>query len=237
MPSLRELAYRLYAHRFDVFPVVKLSFRLQGKDPDNFVVQSDTDLCVEGFPRSANSFLVRMIHVTNEIEIAHHTHAVANIREAIRNRIPTTILIRDPLDAAVSAAIYANEETFWRVFSDFIRFYTYVEEVEEHLLICKFETATNEVNRVINGLNQTFDAGFKPLSSHNEAERKVQADIQARYQGDTNLRTEAREKIPIPKEDRSRLKERLRPKAREHRLLDPSRELYRRLIDEAPHVV
>src|SRR2546427_7470725 len=55
-----------------------------------------TDILIEGFPRSANSFSVAAFRLAQgpPVEVAHHTHAPANAIAAFRRHIPALILIR-----------------------------------------------------------------------------------------------------------------------------------------------
>ena len=74
---------------------------------DGFVerlVTDATDLCVEGFPRSANSFAVGAVEQAQDapLSIAHHNHVPAPILNAVRRDLPTVVLIRDPVDAVIS---------------------------------------------------------------------------------------------------------------------------------------
>ena len=78
-------------------------FRVKNGHSD-LLVDETTDLCVEGFPRSANSFTVSAIQSAQpqSLSVAHHTHVPANAIRATRLRIPTLILIRNPGDAIIS---------------------------------------------------------------------------------------------------------------------------------------
>ena len=76
------------------------------------VCREHMDLCVEGYPRSANTFTVDMIKGSNpRLVIAHHTHDVDNIRLALLFRIPTLVVIRNPLDAVTSHSVYFDAQS------------------------------------------------------------------------------------------------------------------------------
>ena len=60
---------------------------------DGFVdrlVTDETDLCVEGFPRSANSFAVGAVDYAQPepLSIAHHNHVPAPLLNAARRGLP-----------------------------------------------------------------------------------------------------------------------------------------------------
>ena len=72
-------------------------YRLARKDQAR-VVTPDTQLVMEGFPRSANSFArVAFNRAQSErVRIAHGLHVPAQVIRAARWRIPTLVLIRKP---------------------------------------------------------------------------------------------------------------------------------------------
>jgi len=78
---------------------------------DDLLVTESTDVCIEGFPRSANSFTVGAFrHAQPEpVQVAHHTHVPANAMRACAWRIPTVALVRSPYDAIVSRIALGKE--------------------------------------------------------------------------------------------------------------------------------
>jgi hypothetical protein len=70
----------------------------------SLLVSEKTDICIEGYPRSANSFAVGAFQHAQKhpVRVAHHTHIPANVMRACERGIPTLVLIRDPTDAVVS---------------------------------------------------------------------------------------------------------------------------------------
>jgi hypothetical protein len=74
-------------------------------------VTPDTQVVIEGFPRSGNSFARRAFIMAQEetfdvTRIAHHLHVPAQIVRAAQWRIPTLVLIRRPRDAVLSFAVW-----------------------------------------------------------------------------------------------------------------------------------
>lgn len=62
-----------------------------------------TELCIEGYPSSGNSFaLLTAIDVWPGLPIASHRHCVAAVKRALALEVPTLIVIRDPWDAIAS---------------------------------------------------------------------------------------------------------------------------------------
>ena len=63
------------------------------------IARSETDIVIEGFPRSANTFAVAAFQYAQRrpLTIARHTHAPAQIMLASRANIPCLVLIKFPL--------------------------------------------------------------------------------------------------------------------------------------------
>lgn len=66
-----------------------------------WVATPEHDLVIEGFPRSANSFAFHAFAEANgsELRIGTHTHSPAQVVQAARWKIPTMVLVRDPVGA------------------------------------------------------------------------------------------------------------------------------------------
>jgi len=106
------------------------------------------DLCIDGFPRSANSFAVNLVHTTcPDLKINHHLHSPVIIKKAVRDEIPIFILIRDPEDAVTSEYIrlkYSEERTpdvKWLI-NRYIKYYNIVKGYVEDVFTVSFETVT-----------------------------------------------------------------------------------------------
>jgi len=55
------------------------------KDQQNLLVDTNTDICINGYPRSGNTFLTVLLDRLTEdyFKIAHHTHTLVNFKLAI----------------------------------------------------------------------------------------------------------------------------------------------------------
>jgi len=148
---------------------------------EDLLVTNETDLCIDGFPRSANSFAVGAVQHAQPtlIEIAHHTHVPANPMQACEWGIPTVVLIRNPYDAVVSIVALQKEVRddaspspvfvrdwlhAWRVF------YRALGPYRERgdLLVAPFSVVIQGMGRVIEHVNTHFRTDFAPFT-HTEA--------------------------------------------------------------------
>ena len=131
-----------------------------------------TRICIEGFPRSANSFAVRLFRSANDVPVAHHTHSTDNIQLALDYGIPVLILIREPIHAIASACIYRKQSVDSEV-SWWLLFYQYVEQVKDRVVLADFQQVTGDFNSVIASLNDKFNTDFSLVEDLEAAREQV----------------------------------------------------------------
>src|SRR5204862_776059 len=102
------------------YPVMR--HRRRYKD---LLISDDTELVIEGYPRSGNTFAVAALQFaqTRVLRIARHTHSPAQVMEAVRRRLPTLVLVRAPRDAAVSLVIREPAVTLERALKRYERYH------------------------------------------------------------------------------------------------------------------
>lgn len=154
------------------FPLFK---RREGYE--GLLASEHTDICIEGFPRSANSFAVGAFEEAQscDIQIAHHTHVAANAIRACDQGIPTIVLIRDPGDAVVSNIALTYEASlvqggslpkpkqvsgFGRQLGAWQAFYSALDSYEGQFVTAPFEQVIKDFGAVIRTLNTQFDTKF-----------------------------------------------------------------------------
>jgi hypothetical protein len=147
-------------------------YRLARKDRAR-VVTPGTQLVIEGFPRSANSFARVAFNRAQKgtVRIATGLHVPAQVIRAARWRIPTLVLIRRPKDAVLSFAI-RDPISVGQALRYYLSFYETVEGYGDAYVLGTFEEVTGDFGRVIRRLNDRFDTSFSPFH-HNE--RNVEA--------------------------------------------------------------
>ena len=135
-------------------------YRLARKDRAR-VVTPDTQLVMEGFPRSANSFArVAFNRAQSErVRIAHGLHVPAQVIRAARWRIPTLVLIRKPKDAVLSFAI-RDPISVDQALRYYLSFYETVEEYRDAYVLGLFEEVTEDFGQVIRRINDKFGTTF-----------------------------------------------------------------------------
>jgi hypothetical protein len=170
------------------------------------IVTPDTQLVIEGFPRSANTFArVAFNRAQSErVRIAHGLHVPAQVIRASRWRIPTLVLMRKPKDAVLSFAI-RDPISVDQALRYYLSFYETVEEYRDAYVLGLFEEVTEDFGEVIRRINDRFGTVFSPFS-HDE--RNVE-DVFARIEINSRKRfgeTSLEDKVSRPFASREKLK-------------------------------
>lgn len=98
-----------------------------------------TDLCLEGSPSSGNSFAVNAIRrALGPLRVSSHTHAVANVKLALRQRVPAVIVVRHPREAIPSRVVRFGASPALAV-RDYIDFQRFAVEHRDEVLVLVFE--------------------------------------------------------------------------------------------------
>ena len=191
------------------FPLMET---LGPKRKKEYLVFPDTELVIEGFPRSGNTFaLVAFQMVQNrQIKIAHHHHVPAQIKKAVKWNIPTLILIRKPDEAAVSLVIRENFLSLKWALKEYQRFYEAIMPYSWGYEIALFEEVINDYGQVIARLNRRFGTDFIPFDPTPQNIKTCFKLIEELDKQDTGKQVVTETSVPRPSEERKRLKDRLK---------------------------
>ncbi len=154
-------------------PRIYLTIQSLRRKTSHLVVTKDTDIVIEGFPRSANSFAVYAFRLAQDslpnpnLKIAHHLHASAQIKRAVKLNIPIILLLRNPKDAVLSVVIKAPFITFNQALKDYIKFYSSIVKLSKKYVLATFEDVTNDFGKVIEKVNKFYNKQFK-IFNHND---------------------------------------------------------------------
>jgi hypothetical protein len=98
--------YRFLRHHVRRYPILLRIFAKAQGHGHMIIQKGKTQVCIGGYPRSANSTSKRLFRIANpDCEMAHHNHTTSTGKMAVRGNVPTIILLRDPVDATCSALI------------------------------------------------------------------------------------------------------------------------------------
>ena len=138
------------------------------KESASRFVNTKTDIVIEGFPRSANSFAVLALKLgqNQSISIAHHHHVPAQIIKAVSLKIPTIVLIREPKYAVVSFAIYESTISLIQALKFYISFYQNVIAYSKYYIVADFSEVISDYCKIIQKLNSKFRTNFKSINQY-----------------------------------------------------------------------
>jgi hypothetical protein len=152
-----------------------------------WVVSKNTEVVIEGFPRSANSF-AREAFLTGQRRIrrATHVHSSAQVVQACRWKIPTLVLMRDPRgavcgDVAFGCELAERDPQHVRAgeindsLRRYIAFYERVEPFHEGFMVGHFPEVTKDFGAVMRKFNEYFGTEFVVFEHTEEAVQKITA--------------------------------------------------------------
>lgn len=141
-------------------------------------VDADTDLVIEGFPRSANTFAVVALELFQRpASLAHHLHVPAQVLRGVALRKPVLVLLRNPKDAALSLAIRHPSITLKAALRGYLAFYRPIFDLSDQYVIGQFEDVTKDYNVVLARLRDRFSIPLSHFDHTEEAVKKIFAYI------------------------------------------------------------
>lgn len=153
----------------------RLFFPLYGLARDNrrLMIGGDTELVIEGFPRSGNTFTVVAFEMAqrNPVRIAHHLHAQAQVMRAAERNIPTVVLIRRPADAVRSLVVRHPHIPLGLGLEVYAEFYSDIHYARNRFLVATFDDVTRDLAAVTERVNRRFGTNFG-LFRHSEENLK-----------------------------------------------------------------
>src|SRR5262245_61007819 len=133
-----------------------------------WLLSGDTEMVIEGFPRSANSFAHRAFLQSQKrpVVTATHVHASAQVVEACKRKIPTLVLIREPRAAVVSLKALGLENSNGHddikrlpialSINSYLSFYNRIYPYKDHFVLGEFKKVTSDFGRIIERVNRKF---------------------------------------------------------------------------------
>lgn len=125
----------------------------------------ETEIVIEGYPRSANSFAVTAFRQAQgrDVQIAHHLHQPAQVLAAAGQGVPSIVLVREPREAILSYLIWQPHLQSKHAVRAYLGFYRPLLGHEQHVVVAGFGQVTNDYGAVIERVNQRFGTAFVPF--------------------------------------------------------------------------
>lgn len=181
--------------------------------PDRYVyaVTPKTEIMIEGFPRSGNTFAVAAFQMaqSREVILAHHLHVTAQIVKAIQLKTPAILLIRTPMDAVVSLILRQPFISPTQGFRSYIRYYERAKIYKDHVIVSTFEEVTRDFGKIINSVNAKFNTNFNPFVHTLENLEECYKRIDQMDMEDTGKKKISERTVARPSSTRDNLKNKL----------------------------
>ena len=126
-------------------------------------LNKNTDITIEGFPRSGNTFSYFAFNYfqKKKISIAHHVHHEYQLIYSYFHNLPNMILIRKPDDAVKSYLIRKEFSIEPKTaFREYYYYYLIAYNLKNKLLFFKFTSITNDIDKCIKIVNKKFQKNF-----------------------------------------------------------------------------
>ena len=128
----------------------------------NNFTNSNTQIVIEGYPRSANSSTTSHFHNFNpNVNIAHHHHVPAQIIRGVESFTPIIVLIRNPIEAIASFKCYEPNISLTLAIKAYISFYKTILPYKSGFIVASFPKVILDFDVVIARLNKKFKTNFK----------------------------------------------------------------------------
>lgn len=165
----------------------------------------DTELVIDGFPGSANSFAVSAFvkSQTQPVKLMHHRHAPVLILRAIEQKIPVLLTIREPFGTVLSVTSRWPHISVTQALQSYIGFYSKLKPYSYHFIVSTFDLTTQHLDRMIEAVNINFNTHFDLVDMM--AVKTEQKDKISNYQQLENrqtVRERKKKEFALEKNDR-----------------------------------
>lgn len=205
-PALRRVLRKAKYAVGDQPALMPLFLRLTPEGTRRAITDS-TDIVIEGFPRSGNTFAVFALRTANpQLSIASHIHHHGPIKIALKRSLPLLVVVREPV-ACLSSYLIAGPHGRPRdVLEEYCGYHKALLETDDAALIATFDQVTNNYARVVQRLNNRFGLTLDPYKNTAENDAEVFAAIKDDHASIHRSR-KATEVAPVPHAERAELNE------------------------------
>lgn len=157
-------------------PAVYLPFaRHKYPGPSPRVIGPTTAAVIDGYTRSASTYAVYAFQVAQRrpVALAHHLHAVAQLKDAARRGLPTIMVVREPRGAVLSQLVREPGVDLLDALAAYDRFHRTLRPFRECFVVADFGEVTGDFGAVVRRLNARFGTDFGVFGGTAEEEDLV----------------------------------------------------------------
>ncbi len=191
-----------------------------------------TDLLIEGFPRSGNTYAQAAFVQANgpQVRLAHHLHAVRSVQLAAKFGTPTILLIRDPEKVLGSMLQFNANYDAAVVCAGYRKYHQALLPFARSFIVAEFSQVVGDFGRVVERCNTRFGTAFQPYVRSVENESIVKRMIE--QEGSSHSPDRFESAVSRPSEHRKSAEEVLSGLSQQDRLaLAEARRVYLEMKD------
>jgi hypothetical protein len=173
------------------------------------IVNPKTEIVIEAFARSAQSFVVAAFRLAQEphaVQVAHHTHSPSTLIDGIRRGIPSLVIVRPPEDAILSYVIRTPAISLRGALRGYVRFHRPLLPYRDRLVVATFGQVTSDLATVTTRVNERFGTAFGAFDPTEANVNRIFAEIEADERTRARSDDERERAIPRPSAVREDLK-------------------------------
>ena len=198
-------------------------------------VGDDTQIVIEGFPRTGTSFAVAAFDMAQggAVKIACHVHAPAQVIEGARRGLPNLVIAREPEPTVISFIIRNPHISFGLALRGYLRFYERLLSYRDRFVVGNFSDVTSDFGEIVRRVNERFGTGFAVFEHTRENVQRCFEAIDGDYRGRVASGEPLERQVARPSEWRDRKKEEMRSSYRsaDARLRARAERIFRTLAD------
>jgi hypothetical protein len=191
---------------------------------------SGTEICIEGYPRSGNSFFTHVFQRWNPgVEVAHHSHLAASPKLASSDGIPVVILIRHPLEAVSSVVAWDGQLNPGLGLWAYQMYYNALWHHRDKLVVIPFEQAVTDPGVCIERVNERYGMEYRYCDLNSQELDTISSEMAA---GDDN-HGRSGSNATLPNAEKAAMKLRYRELLQASPYLDAAVAVYKRYMSLA----
>ena len=146
------------------------------------MVHRNSDICIEGFQRSGNTYFEVMFRQSNPgAVVAHHIHSTEHIKRAAQLGVPVVLLIREPSDSLASLITYDERLSPSIALSCYINYYEASLKMQSAYCLVPFQRLIEDFNEQIERLNKKFGKRFQYSKLNDDETKLLMKEHQSKY--------------------------------------------------------
>lgn len=153
-------------------------------------ITSSTDLVIEGYPRSSNTFAAAAVAVASggTVSVASHVHTPSQVIHAANRRTPTLVVVREPRATVRSLIMAAPHVPVRTAIAEWIHHHRTIWPHRDSFVVGTFDQITTDLPSVLRRVNNRFGTTL-PMFEHTPenvaaVEQRMRDDHERFHPGD-----------------------------------------------------